>query len=180
VNENIKLSRAILSRFDLVFILLDEPNEERDRRLSEHVMAMHSRRQQDSLGCASRGFQPRATSTSLIDGLHLQQRLQQRGPEIEPVPVPLLRKYISYVRKYCHPVVSPEAQQILKNYYLSLRSRSQSRDSTPITTRQLESMIRLAEARAKIDLREVVTEDDAQVLVSCAQPNTQRSRMSWI
>lgn len=38
VNENLKMSAALLSRFDLVFILLDKPNELLDKRLSEHIM----------------------------------------------------------------------------------------------------------------------------------------------
>lgn len=40
VNENLRISAALLSRFDLIFILLDKPDEERDQMLSEHVMAV--------------------------------------------------------------------------------------------------------------------------------------------
>ena len=57
--ENIKVSNAILSRFDLVFLLLDDPDLQRDKKLSEHVMKLHSRnrkRKLDSfLGGASEG-----------------------------------------------------------------------------------------------------------------------------
>ena len=42
VSENLKMNSALLSRFDLVFILLDKPDEEMDNLLSEHVMALHS------------------------------------------------------------------------------------------------------------------------------------------
>lgn len=42
VGENLKMSSAMLSRFDLVFILMDRADEDADVRLSEHVMAMHS------------------------------------------------------------------------------------------------------------------------------------------
>ena len=41
--ENIRVSNAILSRFDLVFLLLDDPDLQRDKKLSEHVMKLHSR-----------------------------------------------------------------------------------------------------------------------------------------
>ena len=41
--ENIKISNAILSRFDLVFLLLDDPDLQKDKKLSEHVMKLHSR-----------------------------------------------------------------------------------------------------------------------------------------
>lgn len=40
--QNLKMSAAMLSRFDIIFVLLDQPDQRRDERLSEHVMAMHS------------------------------------------------------------------------------------------------------------------------------------------
>ena len=54
----------------------------------------------------------------------------------------------------------------VQNFYLSLRSSSCGgiSGSLPITARQLESLVRLAEARARVELRETVTADDAQVL----------------
>lgn len=42
VNENLKMNAALLSRFDLVFILLDKPDELLDKRLSEHIMSVSS------------------------------------------------------------------------------------------------------------------------------------------
>ena len=50
--------------------------------------------------------------------------------------------------------MSEAAAEILRNFYLLLRNRSTSADGTPITARQLESLVRLAEARARVDLRE--------------------------
>lgn len=67
------------------------------------------------------------------------------GETIDPIPPCLLRKYISYARQYVHPKLSPEAAQAIQDFYLSLRAQSHSPDSTPITTRQLESLIRLTE-----------------------------------
>jgi ABC-type ATPase involved in cell division len=40
VNENLKMSAALLSRFDLIFILLDKPDELLDKRVSEHIMSV--------------------------------------------------------------------------------------------------------------------------------------------
>jgi DNA helicase MCM8 len=57
--------------------------------------------------------------------------------------------------------LSPEAAAILQDFYITLREKHKSIDSTPITTRQLEALIRLAEARAKIELREIVEQSDA-------------------
>ncbi|KAI3442971.1 DNA helicase [Psidium guajava] len=95
VNENLKMSAALLSRFDLVFILLDKPDELLDKQVSEHIM------------------------------------------------------------------MSKPAAEILQKFYLRLRDHNTSADSTPITARQLESLVRLAEARARVDLREEITVQDA-------------------
>jgi len=81
----------------------------------------------------------------------------------------LLRKYIAYAKKYVKPKMTPEAARVLQAFYLHLRKSFQwsggNGESAPITTRQLESMIRLSEARAKIELRESVTAQDAADVV---------------
>eukprot|EP00010_Vexillifera_abyssalis_P006421 CAMPEP_0201547038 /NCGR_PEP_ID=MMETSP0173_2-20130828/3443_1 /ASSEMBLY_ACC=CAM_ASM_000268 /TAXON_ID=218659 /ORGANISM="Vexillifera sp., Strain DIVA3 564/2" /LENGTH=198 /DNA_ID=CAMNT_0047955937 /DNA_START=39 /DNA_END=632 /DNA_ORIENTATION=- len=87
------------------------------------------------------------------------------APNFDPIPPALLRKYISYARHYCHPKMSAEAAAIIQKFYLELRKTHQHVDSTPVTTRQLEAMIRLVEARAKIELRDHVTADDAHDVV---------------
>lgn len=113
------------------------------------------------------------------------------GESVDAIPVPLLRKYISYARQYVQPSLSPEAAKTLQAFYLSLRAQAHSADSTPITTRQLESLIRLTEARslcvdrllvfpfhyfythfvvfvqarARLELRETATNSDAEDVV---------------
>lgn len=69
------------------------------------------------------------------------------GEHIDPIPPCLLRKYISYARQYVHPSLSREAAQTIQDFYLSLRAQAHPGDSTPVTTRQLESLIRLTEVR---------------------------------
>lgn len=96
----------------------------------------------------------------------LQERLKVRpGEDFDPIPCQLLRKYVGYARKYVHPQLGTEAADVLQKFYLDLRKQRQSTDSTPITTRQLESLIRLAEARARAELREEATAQDARDVV---------------
>jgi len=97
-----------------------------------------------------------------VTTISLAERLKGQH---EPLPPSLLRKYIAYARKYVQPRITPEAAQVIKEFYLSLRSQYRSVDSTPITTRQLESMIRLCEARARAEIREEATERDARDVV---------------
>ncbi|XP_038127120.1 DNA helicase MCM8 [Cyprinodon tularosa] len=167
VSENLKMGSALLSRFDVVFLLLDIPDESHDRRLSEHVMANRAGKGRTSSATVTRTSKDLETSILLQHStLPLSERLQVPGNEsMDVIPACLLRKYISYARQYVKPTLSPEAAKTLQDFYLSLRSQAHSTDATPITTRQLESLIRLTEARAKLELREVATKDDAEDVV---------------
>ncbi|XP_072246673.1 DNA helicase MCM8 [Leuresthes tenuis] len=167
VSENLKMGSALLSRFDVVFLLLDIPDESHDRRLSEHVMANRAGKGRASSAIVTRTNNELETSILLQhSAMPLSERLQaSAGETLDLIPACLLRKYVSYARQYVHPTISPEAAQTLQDFYLSLRSQANSADVTPITTRQLESLIRLTEARAKLELRETATNGDAEDVV---------------
>ncbi|XP_059305736.1 probable DNA helicase MCM8 [Lycium ferocissimum] len=166
VNENLKMSGALLSRFDLVFILLDKPDEVLDKRLSEHIMSLHAKSVEQPpvakrLCTASldvREIDMNTKQGSLIARLRLDPK---KDSGFVPLPGPLLRKYIAYARTYISPRMTKPAAEILQKFYLKLRDHNTSGDGTPITARQLESLVRLAEARARVDLREEITEQDA-------------------
>jgi len=85
--------------------------------------------------------------------------------DVDLLPVQLLRKYIAYAREYVHPQLDEGAKQEINDFYLQMRQSQYSSDSTPITPRQLESLVRLAQARAKAELREVVTVEDARDVI---------------
>ncbi|XP_061088318.1 DNA helicase MCM8, partial [Conger conger] len=169
VSENLKMGSALLSRFDLVFILLDTPNEDHDHLLSEHVMAMRAGRKGALSSAAVARTPTQDPNVSLLEvsaDKPLSDRLKVLpGEVLDPIPHQLLRKYIGYARHYVHPTLSAEAAQVLQDFYLELRKQNQAADSTPITTRQLESLIRLTEARARLELREKATRADAEEVV---------------
>ena len=79
VAENLKMGSAILSRFDLVFILIDKPDEEQDERLTEHVMALHSKH----LGNQVAKFQTRGGSAQTLAGT---QGIGQLAERLAPSP----------------------------------------------------------------------------------------------
>lgn len=134
VTENIDLPPTILSRFDLIFVVTDLPNAERDRALAEYVVDFHRQVYPESLD-------------------HV-------------ISHELLKKYIAYARKYIKPKLSDSAKKKLIDFYVEMRARSQGADSPiAITPRQLEALIRLAEAHAKISLSEVVSESDADAAI---------------
>ena len=83
--------------------------------------------------------------------------------EIEPE---LLRKYIAYARKNINPRLTDEANEILREFYVNTRnSNPEEQGAVPITARQLEATIRLAEASAKIKLKDKVEAEDANKAV---------------
>lgn len=135
--ENIDFQTTILSRFDLIFIVKDEHDRGRDERIAKHVMGIHM-------------------------GGSGNQEQQQAAPTI---PVEKMKRYISYCKTRCAPRLSPEAAEKLSSHFVSIRRQvaqaeasANQRSSIPITVRQLESLVRITEALAKISLSPIATE----------------------
>ncbi|GIL88343.1 hypothetical protein Vretifemale_16309, partial [Volvox reticuliferus] len=190
--ENLRgISPAMLSRFDLIFVLLDRPDERMDQALSEHVMALHSglagrahaaRQRLIEYGTTASGAASQYTTAlggAAASGPSggggggggsgrptLSQRLKlASAAENAQLPVHLLKKYVSYARTYCHPRLSEEAKQVIQAFYLQMRSQVVPGSKSHVTARQLESLVRLSEARARAELREVVEQSDAEDVV---------------
>ncbi|KAI9762182.1 MAG: hypothetical protein M1840_001453 [Geoglossum simile] len=132
IPQNIDLPPTLLSRFDLVYLVLDRIDEQADRRLAKHLV-----------------------------GMYLEDAPENAAGSQEILPVEFLTSYISYARANIQPRISEEASEELVRSYVEMRKlgedvRAAERRITA-TTRQLESMIRLSEAHAKMRLSEVVT-----------------------
>lgn len=93
--------------------------------------------------------------------LNLHQTSDIGQPDID---TDLLRKFISYARRYCAPKLTDGAIDVLQKYYVKMRNsgNEESFRSVPITARQLEALVRLAEASAKTRLADKVTKRDAK------------------
>jgi replicative DNA helicase Mcm len=133
VSKNIDLPPTILSRFDLIFIIQDIPRQEHDRKLARHILGIHIEAER------ARGF----------------------------IDLNLLKKYISYARRYIRPQLTPEAAKLIEEFYISLRQASLGTGegglpAIAITPRQLEALVRLAEAHAKMALKTKATIEDAE------------------
>ena len=96
----------------------------------------------------------------------LEMHRKGLSPVEPPMPSDMLRKYISYA-KGIKPVLTQEAVQRLKDFYLAMRSASESEGSpVAITARQLESLVRISEARARASLRKEVLTEDAEAAIA--------------
>jgi replicative DNA helicase Mcm len=96
----------------------------------------------------------------------LEIHMKGTAPVETPIPSDLFRKYISYA-KNLRPVLSKGALERLRAFYLEMRAVTESIEGSPIaiTARQLESLVRLAEARARIALRTEITVEDAEAAI---------------
>lgn len=152
VPQNIDLPPTLLSRFDLVFLILDRTDETADRRLARHMLSMYL---EDKPESATGGMEILVSASQLM--------LTNTSPNPSQ-PIEFLTSYISYARQTCQPRINEEAHKELVDSYVEMRKlgedvRAAERRITA-TTRQLESMIRLSEAHAKMRLSDVVTRDD--------------------
>lgn len=146
--EQFNIPPTLLSRFDLIFPIKDVMDEEKDSKLAMHILMAH---------------QAAGIRTTMKKGIITEKELEEAEKKITPVFEPkLLRKYIAYARKYIKPVLSTEAMEKLQNYYLDLRKMGEKQGAVPTTPRQLEALVRLAEASSKGRLSDVVELEDAE------------------
>lgn len=89
----------------------------------------------------------------------------QEEPDVEPITQDLLRKYITYAKDRIHPKLSMVDKDKIAKLYSEIRNESMITGSIPITVRYVESMIRCAEAHAKLHLRDYVNADDVNVAI---------------
>lgn len=150
--EQIDLPASLLSRFDLIFLLLDEPNEKEDSEISLHILDTHQ---------AGELRQQRENGSISVSSILLEEAEKHIVPEI---PVDLFKKYVAYAKKNYYPVLTQESKNHIHNFYMSLRKKAinSKKHSIPITKRQEEAIIRLAEASAKVRLSNEIKIEDAE------------------
>jgi len=109
---------------------------------------------------------PNRESDKKMSEYILQLHRKGSSPLESAIPKELLRKYISYA-KGVKPVLTPESLRRIKDFYLAMRSASETEGSPiSITARQLESLVRIAEARARAALREDVSAEDTEAAIA--------------
>src|SRR6267143_3119859 len=147
VSEQLDLPPALLSRFDIIFSMIDRPQAERDRELAEHILKGHR------VGEIARRRESGAVTPPTGE---------LEVPFMPTFSPDFLRKYVAYAKRI-YPIMTIEAMSIIEKKYLDIRKTGEAAGSSvPITPRQLEAIIRLAEAGARMRLSEEVTSDDAE------------------
>src|SRR3989339_295432 len=143
ITQQIDITPALLSRFDVIFVIRDLPNQIQDEAIASHVLEEH------------------------------QQEVVR-----DVIDQKLVRKYVAYAKQKFKPKLSDEAADEIKQFYLKIRNQSTRTDSEtkpiPITARQLEGIIRLAEAHAKIRLSDEVKREDAKKAIELLKTSMQQ------
>ena len=156
VKENLNISGPLLSRFDLVFILQDSVNKKQDNRISSSIMNLYRGKSAIPVQQKEEELVFQEAPESLYDRLRWVGSFQKQA-----LPLDVIRDYISYAREYCKPKLSRAAANVLKEYFMSIRYGNNTESDVAITTRQLEALIRLSQARAKAAMRDFVLVEDA-------------------
>jgi len=149
MHEQINMPPALISRFDLIFSILDKPNRARDTDLAAHILRTHKAGE---------------ISENIIKS-KMSKRTKKERDKLMEIVMPtfdpeFLRKYIAHAKRNIYPVMTDEALELIKSYYVDFRNSSE--DTVTFTPRQLEAFVRLAEASAKLRLSQEVTVEDAK------------------
>jgi len=134
VASQIDIPPTLINRFDVIFVLKDNPDRARDEAIATHVLLEH-----------------------------------QKSEIKMPIERELIRKYIAYSKQKIFPRLTNEAIEEIKKFYVELRNMPVATDQQnrplPISARQLEALVRLAEASARCRLSNKVTKQDAKVAI---------------
>ncbi len=153
LHEQINMRPALISRFDLIFPILDESNREKDIALSAHILRTH------------KGSELAENISKCDKSEYSEEQRDSFMENIKPIYEPeFLRKYVAYAKRKIFPVMTDEALEIIQARYVDFRSNS--KESIPFTPRQLEGYVRLAEASARVRLSNKATIDDAKRAIS--------------
>ncbi|KAL9189590.1 hypothetical protein ACHAXT_009265 [Thalassiosira profunda] len=150
--ENVELTDPILQRFDSLCVLQDTVDPVSDERLASFVTESHMMSVPTSDVARGAALAPERSRIESPDGV-------DSG---DLIPQSLLRKYIQYARANCRPALRGGTfdQEKIASLYVQLRKESASSGGVPIAVRHIESIMRMAEAHAKMHLRDYVRDDD--------------------
>ncbi len=144
--EQFDIPPTLLSRFDLIFPIKDILDEELDKDIARHILLQHE-----------------------AAGAKIAEVEKYDQVEAPPIEADFLRKYIAYARRGVMPRLSQEASNKIETYYVELRKTGARQGAVPITPRQIEGLVRMAEASAKARLSSNVELPDAEKAIALSE-----------
>mmetsp|Transcript_11896 Transcript_11896/g.46075 ORF Transcript_11896/g.46075 Transcript_11896/m.46075 type:complete len:496 (-) Transcript_11896:2343-3830(-) len=167
ITRNINLPDSLLSRFDMLFIVLDRSDSKVDRAISSHVLDMHSR---ENPSLSTKLMLQRDVTLAQGKNELESSMYMSHGALGEVLSKRFLQKYIYYAKhRPWEPALTPGAENFIAEQYSRWRvdkaTESRARRTLPITARTLETMIRLSTAHAKMRISKSVDVVDASVAI---------------
>ncbi|MFB6122087.1 MAG: LAGLIDADG family homing endonuclease [Haloferacaceae archaeon] len=163
IGEQIDLEPALISRFDLIFTVTDQPDPEKDANLADHILQTNYAGELNT------------QRTRMTNSEYTQEQVDDVTEDVAPdIDPDLMRKYIAYAKRSCFPAMSDEAKAAIREFYVDLRAKGTDEDApVPVTARKLEALVRLSEASARVRLSDTVEREDAERVIeivrSCLQ-----------
>ncbi|RJU95228.1 MAG: AAA family ATPase [Candidatus Poseidoniales archaeon] len=149
----INLDPPLISRFDVIWLLTDEPSEDKDAKIAGHIVNNRFSGTSELLVNEGSAPDPTKQSSVIVTPSHTEGHLHRD----------FMRKYIAFSKRSIHPNLDEEARRFIIDYYVGERKKSGDfQDSVAITARSLEALARLTEASARIRLAETATLQDAE------------------
>merc|ERR1711879_612514 len=172
--ENIALPDSLLSRFDLLFVVLDKLDTELDRAISDHVLNLHQSRRtevenemyadmEDSDDDENHDANDIWEKSEKMSGVAAVMR-KKAGDNGAFLKKDFCKKYIAYCKSKIKPVLTDDAVEMIGQKYAQLRD-SERNATLPITARCLETMIRLSSAHAKLRLSKKIEKKDVEAIM---------------
>ncbi len=181
ISKQINMPPTLLSRFDLIYTMMDRPNEEMDTKTAKHIIETHYAGEilarVKNIGKVEEGEKE-----------HFGEAMQMMEPAVQG---DLLRKYVAWSKRNVFPVMSDEAKNKFLEFYIGLRRQGydDEEEPVPVTARQLEALIRLGEAKARTRLSDKITVEDAESVIEVVNyclkhvftdPETDKLDVDWI
>ena len=201
VIQNIRLPPSLLSRFDLIYLMLDKHNEIDDRRLANHIVSLYGfeedeeMEKEEDMDEDSKEKEKKSkkkskkrskkkddeenvnmTSSNILEENKMdidEEKPNNNQPEKISIKKEVLTAYISEARKL-NPKISDNVVNELINHYLKMRENG-GKNTISATPRQLESLIRLSEARARLRFSPFVEKEDVEEAVNLIKVATQQA-----
>ena len=159
LHKQIDLPPPLISRFDMVWMIQDSVDSIRDRRIGEHIIRVKRTGVPEHLIESGHSIEP--------DKLLKEQMFTTDVDGNDVLTADFLQKYVAHAKRTYHPVSDDKVMDILVGHYTEKRKKMDDEvNSVSLTARTIEATLRMAEARARLFLRDHVTEDDAKQAIA--------------
>ncbi len=159
--EQINLPATLISRFDLFFMIRDVLDRTKDQEIADHIIKSH-RAGEMNLQRLKKGGGKKSAELEKLEEL------------ITPkISGELLKKFISYARQKIFPILTEESMKEISDFYIALRDQGRKEGAYAATHRQLEGIIRLSEASARVRLSDAVERNDVERAIRLVKTSLQ-------